>query len=229
MMINKKIFLRYVFRESMGILSMGAALFWPAGTFHWWQAWATLAVILAWIIATAIVILRNDPSLLAERLGPRKGAKSWDTAIMSILGLIQLIRYIVAGFDQRYGWSGSFSPSAQGIALMLCALGYALFVWATASNRFFSQIVRIQKERGQTVAKNGPYRFVRHPGYLGAIVFELAVPVLLGSLWAVLPSGLGALLLIVRTALEDRTLQAELDGYAEYAQQVRYRLIPGIW
>ena len=222
-------FLRYIFRESMGILSMGAALFWSAGTFHWWQAWATLAVILVWIIATAIVILRNDPSLLAERLGPRKGAKSWDTAIMSTLGLFQLTRYVVAGFDYHYGWSGNFSLSAQGIALMLCALGYALFVWATASNRFFSQIVRIQKERGQTVAKNGPYRFVRHPGYLGAIVFELAVPVLLGSWWAVLPSGLGALLLIMRTALEDRTLRMELEGYNEYTEQVHYRLLPGIW
>ena len=229
MMINKKIFLRYVFRESMGILGMGAALFWSAGTFNWWQAWAALAVILAWIIATAIVILRNDPSLLAERLGPRKGAKGWDTVIMSTLGLFQLTRYILAGFDYRYGWSGNFSPSAQGIALMLCALGYALFVWATASNQFFSQIVRIQKERGQTVAKKGPYQIVRHPGYLGAIVFELAVPVLLGSWWAVLPSGLGALLLIVRTALEDRTLQTELDGYTEYTEQVHYRLLPGIW
>ncbi|MGV8026001.1 MAG: methyltransferase family protein [Anaerolineaceae bacterium] len=227
--MDKKIIVRYCIREAMGILSMGAALFWTVGTFHWWQAWAALAVMLAWIIATAIVILRNDPFLLAERLGPRKGAKSWDTAIMSTLGLLQLTRYILAGFDQRYGWSGNFSLSAQGIALMLCVLGYALFVWATASNRFFSQIVRIQKERDQTVAKNGPYHFVRHPGYLGAIVFELAVPVLLGSWWAAVPSVLGAMLLIVRTALEDRTLQAELDGYAEYTQQVRYRLIPGIW
>ena len=227
--MDKKIIVRYCIREGMGIFSMGVALFWSTGTFNWWQAWAALAVMLVWIMATAVVILRTNPTLLAERLGPRKGAKSWDTVIMSTLGLLQLTRYILAGFDHRYGWSGSFPLSSQCIALILCALGYALFVWATASNQFFSQIVRIQNERGQTVAKNGPYHFVRHPGYLGAIVFELMIWVLLGSWWASVPSGLGAILLIVRTALEDRTLQAELDGYAEYTKQVHYRLLPGIW
>ncbi len=227
--MDKKILVRYIVRESMGLVSMGAALFWSAGTFQWWQAWAALTVMLAWIIATAVAILRFNPDLLAERLGPRKGAKSWDTAIMSTLGLLQLARYSLAGFDVRHGWSGNFPLTAQVIALILGALGYALLVWATASNAFFSQIVRIQKERGQTVAKNGPYRFVRHPGYLGAIVFELLIPVLLGSWWAAIPSGLCAILLIIRTALEDRTLQKELAGYTEYVRQVHYRLIPGIW
>ena len=102
-------------------------------------------------------------------------------------------------------------------------------VWATASNRFFTQIVRIQKERGQIVVKDGPYRYVRHPGYLGAIVFEALAWVVLGSWWSAIPSGLGAMLLLVRTALEDKALKAELEGYAAYTQEVRYRLLPGIW
>jgi len=227
--MDTKVIVRYAIRETMGIVVMGVALFWSAGQIDWWPAWASLAVMLGWVTATAIVILRFNPGLLAERLGPRKGAKLWDTAIMSILGLTQLVRYVVAGLDQRYGWTGGFPLAAQIAALVICALGYALFVWATASNTFFSQIVHIQLERGHTVVTGGPYHYVRHPGYIGAILYELAVSFLLASWWSLIASGLGAILLILRTALEDRTLQAELPGYMDYARQVRYRLLPGIW
>jgi protein-S-isoprenylcysteine O-methyltransferase Ste14 len=183
----------------------------------------------AWIVATATVILRYNPHLLAERLGPRQGAKPWDTAIMSILGLMQLVRYILAGLDQRFGWTGGFPLVAQLTALAVCVVGYALVVWATASNAFFSQIVRIQSERGHAVVSGGPYHYVRHPAYAGAILYELVISVLLASWWAMIPSGLSAILLVLRTALEDRTLQSELTGYADYARQVRHRLVPGIW
>jgi protein-S-isoprenylcysteine O-methyltransferase Ste14 len=227
--MDTRLVARYAIRETLGIVGMGVALFWSAGQIDWWPAWATLAVMLAWITATAIVIFRLNPGLLAERLGPRKGAKPWDTAIMSILGLTQLVRYIVAGLDRRYGWTGGSSLAAQTAALTVCVLGYALVVWATASNTFFSQIVRIQSERGHAVATGGPYRYVRHPAYLGAILYELAVPVLLASWWALIASGVSAILLILRTALEDRTLQAELTGYVDYSRQVRHRLLPGIW
>ena len=227
--LDKKLIARYVIRETLGIVVMGVALFWSAGQVTWWPAWAAIAVMLAWITATAIVILRFNRDLLAERLGPRKGAKPWDTAIMSIMGLLQLVRYIVAGLDQRYGWTDGFPLAAQIAALIVCALGYSLFVWATASNAFFSQIVRIQYERGHTVATGGPYKYVRHPAYAGAILYELAVPVLLASWWALIASGLDAILLIFRTYLEDRTLKAELTGYGDYARQVPYRLLRGIW
>jgi protein-S-isoprenylcysteine O-methyltransferase Ste14 len=227
--MNTKLIIRYAIRETMGIVIMGAALFWPAGRLDWWAAWGAILVMAGWTIATAIVILRHNPDLLAERLGPRKGAKPWDTAILSLLGLIQLGRYIVAGFDQRYGWSGDFPLAAQIAALVACALGYALVTWATAANAYFSQVVRIQTERGHTVATGGPYRYVRHPGYAGAILYELAVPILLASWPAMALSVLNALLLVVRTVLEDRALQAELAGYGEYARQVRRRLVPGVW
>jgi protein-S-isoprenylcysteine O-methyltransferase Ste14 len=227
--MDTKLIARYAVRETMGIVVMGMALFWSAGRIDWWPAWGAIAVMLGWITATAIVILRSNPDLLAERLGPRQGAKPWDTAIMSTVGLVQLVRYIVAGLDQRYGWTGGFPVAVQVTALIVGALGYALIVWATASNPFFSQIVRIQVERDQTVATGGPYHHVRHPAYAGAILYELAVPVLLASWWALAISGLNAILLILRTALEDRALQAELAGYVEYARQVRYRLLPGIW
>lgn len=227
--MNAKIIVRYAIREIMGVAVMGVAMLWPAGRIDWWPAWAAMGVMLAWSAATAIVILRFNPALLAERLGPRKGAKPWDTAIMSVLGVTQLARYIVAGFDQRYGWTGGLPLAAQIAALVACILGNGLVVWATASNAFFSQIVRIQSERGHTVATGGPYRYVRHPAYLGAIVFELAVPMLLASWWALIASGLNVILLVVRTALEDQALRAELGGYADYAGEVRQRLLPGVW
>ncbi len=227
--METKLIVRYAIRETLGLVVMAAALFWSAGQIDWWPGWVVLAVMAGWITATAIIILRFNPDLLAERLGPRKGAKPWDTAIMSILGLTQLVRYIVAGLDQRYGWTGGFPFAAQIAAFSICVLGYALVVWATASNTFFSQIVRIQIERGHSVAAGGPYQYVRHPAYLGAILYELAVPVLLASWWALIASGLSVILLILRTALEDRTVQAELTGYVDYSHQVRYRLLPGIW
>lgn len=228
-LLDQKLIARYIIRESMGLVVMGVALFWSAGRIDWWPAWAALAVMATWIVATAYVVIRVNPGLLAERLGPRKGAKPWDVAILGIVGLSQLARYIIAGLDERYGWSGDFPPAAQVAALVICALGYAVVVWATASNAFFSQIVRIQSERGHTVVTGGPYRYMRHPAYLGAILYELAVPVLLGSWWAFIASGLSAVLIILRTVLEDRTLQAELTGYGGYARKVRYRLLPGIW
>ena len=227
--MDTKLVARYILGEILGIVGMGVALFWSAGRIDWWPAWASIAVMLAWITAMEIVIFRFNPDLLAERLGARKGAKPWDTAILSIINLTGLVRYIVAGLDQRYGWSGGLPLAAQITALIVCVLGYALFVWATASNTFFSQVVRIQSERGHTVVTGGPYHYVRHPAYVGAILYELAVPVLLASRWALIASGLNAILLILRTALEDRTLQAELTGYVDYARQVRHRLLPGIW
>jgi protein-S-isoprenylcysteine O-methyltransferase Ste14 len=227
--MNPRLILRFAVRETMGIVFAGVALFWSAGRIDWWPGWAVIAILLAWIIATAIVILRVNPDLLAERLGPRKGAKPWDTAILGVVGVATLARLIIAGLDQRFGWTGGFSLAAQIVALVVSILGYALVVWATASNAFFSQIVRIQAERGHAVATNGPYRLIRHPAYIGAILFELTVPIVLASGWAFIPGALNAALFVLRTALEDRTLQAELTGYADYAHQVRYRLLPGIW
>ncbi len=227
--MDTKLIVRFAIRETMGLVFVGVALFWSAGGIGWWPAWATLAVMLTWIVGTAVVIVRYHPDLLAERLGPRQGGKPWDTAIMSFVGLIQLARYILAGLDHRYAWSSGFPIAAQIAALAVCTLGYVLVVWATASNAYFSQIVRIQSERGHTVATGGPYRYLRHPAYLGSILSELAVPILLASWGALIIGALNAVLFILRTALEDRTLQVELAGYVDYARQVPYRLIPGIW
>jgi len=227
--MNKKLIFLYILDQVLSIAGMGVALFWSAGRMDWWPAWAAIAVWMAWFAAMDIVILRFNPGLMAERLSPPKGAKAWDRTILSILRLAQLARVILAGLDQRHGWTGGFPLAAQVAAVAVCALCIALFTWALASNAFFSQIVRIQSDHGHTVASGGPYRYVRHPGYAGMILFELAFATLFGSWWALAAGGLCAILLLLRTALEDRTLQAELTGYADYSRQVRYRLLPGIW
>ena len=224
-----KLVVLYILDQILGIIGMAVALFWSAGRIDWWPAWAAIAVWLAWFTVMDIIILRFNPGLMTERLSPPKGAKTWDRVILSILRLMQLVRYILAGLDQRYGWTGSFPLAAQISALTVCVLSNALFFWALASNAYFSQIVRIQSDHGHVVATGGPYRYVRHPGYVGAILFELAISTLLASWWALVAGGLCAILLLLRTALEDRTLQAELTGYADYSRQVRYRLLPGIW
>jgi len=227
--MNTRLIALYVLDQILGIIGMGVALFWSAGRIDWWPAWAAIAVWLACYTAMDILLLRFHPDLMAERLSPPKGAKTWDKAVMSTLRLLQLVRYILAGLDQRYGWTNGFPLPAQIAALIVCVLSYALLIWAMASNTFFSQIVRIQSDRGHVVATGGPYCYVRHPAYVGMIMFELAMPTLLASWWAIIVSGLCAILLVLRTALEDRTLQVELSGYADYARQVRYRLLPGIW
>jgi protein-S-isoprenylcysteine O-methyltransferase Ste14 len=186
-------------------------------------------IMAAWVIGTAIVVIPHYPELLAERVGPRKGAKTWDTIILSLYGLVMLIMWVVAGFDVRYAWSSEIGLVAQSAAMLIVIGGYALVVWATGTNAFFSQVVRIQTERGHTVVTNGPYRFVRHPAYTGAVLLVLASPIMLGSWWALIPGVICAVLMIVRTALEDRTLQVELSGYTVYAQRTRHRLLPGVW
>jgi protein-S-isoprenylcysteine O-methyltransferase Ste14 len=227
-MNRKKIFISF-FNDFLSILGVGIFLFWSAGRIDWWPAWAVIVVWLAWFAAMDIVMLRFTPELMTERLSPPKGAKTWDRAILSILRLMELVRYILAGLDQRYGWTVGFPLAAQIATLVIWVLSCALFVWAMAANPFFSQVVRIQTDRGQEVASSGPYRVVRHPGYVAMILIELSISAVLASWWALFAGGLCAILIIFRTALEDRTLQAEMSGYIEYAHQVRFRLIPGIW
>jgi protein-S-isoprenylcysteine O-methyltransferase Ste14 len=227
--MNKKLITRYILDAVLSLVGGGVLLFWPAGRIDWWPGWGVLAVNAFMMAAMGVIIFGRFPDLAAERLSPPKGAKQWDVAINSGVRIIQLARYIVAGLDQRYGWTGGFPIGVQLAGLTVSFLGYAIVPWAVANNKFFSQIVRIQSDRGHAVAAGGPYRFVRHPGYLGMIAFELAIPVMLAS-WGAIFISLGSVLLIIlRTALEDRTLRVELPGYAEYAQRVHYRLMPGVW
>ncbi len=228
--VPTSVIIRWLVREFMGVVLVGLILFLVAGTAKWPMGWALVGVYLVWVCANALILIPSNPGLIAERLGPKKGSKTWDTIILGIVGIATIGRLVVAGLDFRYGWTtGEITLQLQLIALAVAVLGYALGTWAMAVNAFFTQVVRIQQERGHTVVTEGPYRFVRHPGYIGSLLFELAVPILLGSLWALTIGVLNAALIIVRTAFEDRMLHEELDGYQDYTKEVRYRLVPGIW
>ncbi len=207
----------------------GALMFIPAGRLSWIWAWAYLGIYLAVVVANMLILLPRDPELIAERGETKEGTKSWDKALSWIVGVPMMASLVVAGLDERFAWPPQFAVMVNLIGLVLTALGNGLFSWAMISNAFFSKLVRVQGERGHAVATGGPYRFVRHPGYVGMIVQLLAVCLLLGSLWALVPAVLAAAGFVVRTALEDKTLQAELDGYRDYAAKVRYRLLPGVW
>jgi len=197
-----------------------------AGRLDWVWPWAYLGV---GIVILAINALILSPELMAERGQPRENVKDWDKVLASLITFPILALLIVAGLDERFGWSPQLAVAIHLIGLAFIALGQGLFSWAMASNTFFSTAVRIQIDRDHTVSSGGPYRYVRHPGYVGMIVSLLATALAFGSLWALIPAGLAAVLLVVRAALEDKTLLEELDGYTEYAERVRYRLLPGIW
>ncbi len=190
-------------------------------------AWIYFVIIL---LNSAIVSLKMDPALIAERSGIGKDAKRWDILPAILMGRLgPLAVLIVAGLDARFAWSAPPALSLQIIAWAAAISGLLFTDWAVISNKFFSAVVRIQKERGHTVVAAGPYRYLRHPGYAGTIPYMAATPVILGSLWAFIPAVLTVLVTFIRTALEDRALQKELDGYRGYAERVRFRLLPGIW
>ena len=222
---------KWILQAAFGLVAYGLILFLAAGTIDWIWGWAQLIVIALFMAAHPLFLIPINPELLAEReKGFRdEGVKSWDKWIAGLAGGALLPLWVVAGLDFRFLWTGGMPLILHLGGLLANSLGYSLFLWAMVSNAFFSEGVRIQQERGHSVATGGPYRYVRHPGYAGAIVAALATPFLLGSLWALIPAVLSATLYVVRTSLEDRTLLEELPGYGDYAQQTRWRLLPGVW
>ncbi len=218
---------RWVFKSVVYAVFLSLALFVTSGDWRWGMGWVYLAV---YSINQAVLALALPRDLLSERSKPQEGSKGWDVVLASAAALAApIVVYIVAGFDHGKGWSGTFPPVVQIVALLVMVGGIALSDWAMAANKFFSGVIRIQGDRGHAVETGGPYRFVRHPGYVGGILHHVAAPLMLGSWWALIPGGIGALLFVIRTALEDKTLQNELPGYQAYARQTRYRLLPGIW
>jgi protein-S-isoprenylcysteine O-methyltransferase Ste14 len=212
------------------VLLLAAILFISSGRLDWWAAWLYLGIFVMGVLINSAVLLRKNPELIAERAEVKEDTKGWDRVLSLLWGLLSGIGVpLVAGLDVRFGWSPPIPLAVQVLALVLVVLGTALASWALITNAFFAGTVRIQEERGHTVTSEGPYRIVRHPGYSGWILSGLALPVMLGSLWAIIPAVMAAVALAVRTAFEDRMLQAELGGYEEYSRRVHYRLLPGVW
>ena len=221
------------FRFIVRMTLFAVVLMWPAGIWHWWEAWVVTFI---WTISGVIMtnyLIHNDPELLAERLKLipfQKKQKSWDKVIMLIFFIAAIALYIIPGFDVvRYGWSEPLPLWMKVIAVLIHFPCFVMLGWIIRENTYLSQVVKIDKQRDHHVITTGPYALVRHPMYTITIVLLFAMPVVLGSRLTLILSVFLAVLLIVRTCLEDRTLYAELKGYPEYTKQTPYRLIPGIW
>jgi protein-S-isoprenylcysteine O-methyltransferase Ste14 len=218
----------------MMILVVGVAPFIPmliSGQWKWWEAWAYASLSIVGFILSRVLAARRHPDILIERARSMElqDAKAWDKILAPMLAFGSLIILVIAGVDKLYSWSNPFTLNLKIASLIMILLGYVIASWALIENRFFSGVVRIQTDRDHHVVTTGPYRFIRHPGYAGALWTYLATPLLLDSLWAFIPTMMLISVLILRTSLEDHTLQAELPGYKEFTQQTRYRLFPGIW
>jgi protein-S-isoprenylcysteine O-methyltransferase Ste14 len=209
---------------------VAVVLFASAGRVDLPMFWIYLAAHSGAHLAMALLVFRRNRDLLEERQKPGENAETWDRPLLRVYTLFTLSLFVVAGLDVgRFHWSNTVPLWGQIAGLIGFVLSFAFTIWAMAVNDFYSRVVRIQGDRGQYVVTEGPYRFVRHPSYIGTIFSWPCAALALGSWLALVPVPLIAATFTVRTVLEDRTLQEELDGYREYAQRVRYRLLPGVW
>ncbi len=210
-------------------LALLALVFLPAGRLDWPPGWIFVAFLALVYGASLLVLRRVNPGIFRARSRFQTGTKRWDLILVSLMCLGMVAEIPVATLDAgRMSWSAVPMPVVI-LGYVLLAAGIALATWAQAINRFFEPGVRLQRERGQHVVSNGPYAFVRHPGYVSAIMVFLGLALSLASWWALLPAGWATALLILRTRWEDALLRDELEGYVEYSRRVRFRLLPGLW
>ena len=208
-------------------------LFSLSGDVAWWQAWLFSLLVLVMGVCGRAFAERNHPGLMSERMSLGRGheVKRWDRYLGPMLGIGLLYPHvIVAGLDRYHGWTTTTFPLWVNLmAFAIITLGYLLAAWAIYKNRYFSLLVRIQKDRGHQVCDTGPYQFIRHPGYSGNVLSSFFIALLLNSWWVMIPAVIALLIAVIRTILEDRTLINELPGYEDYASRVRYKFVPGIW
>lgn len=218
-----------VFRVIVGVICFPAALLLPAGRLDWLEGWVFLIVFFSAAAFLRMWVARRNPGLLKERLHHAPNVEKWDTIMMGVYSCLLLGMLVVSALDSgRYGWS-SIPMGVKLIGWIGIGVALAIVWWVMSVNPFASRWVRIQEDRGHEVVTVGPYRYVRHPMYVGAIISVICIPMVLGSWWGILPGASAGLLFVFRTALEDRTLIAKLPGYKVYANRVRYRLLPGVW
>lgn len=217
----------YIVKTVLSTIAMAVILFASAGTPDWAAGWAYVGLVSIGTVASMLIV---DTELLAERSQVGQGAQTIDVVLAVIMARVGPAAIAtVAGLDLRFGWMPEIPRVLSAAGMLGVILGYAIGMWAMASNKFFSGVVRIQSERGHEVVTGGPYAIVRHPGYAGTILAVLGTPLMLGSMWALIPAAATIGVIIARTALEDRTLMQCLSGYKAYARWVRCRLLPGVW
>ena len=225
-----KTMLSFILKAILSKAIFGAILFLSAGTLRWTMAWVYIAIYLAFDIATAILVTPRHPDLLVERTRIGQNTAGWDKVLVRVVAAYgPFATWIVSGLQYRFHWQPVIPIPWQWAAAGLTAIGFGIVAWSMTYNAFFAVTARLQPERGQTVASDGPYRIVRHPGYLGAMLFNTTTALMLGAAWALIPGVITSGLFILRTLLEDRMLRAELPGYEDFTRKTRYRLIPYIW
>jgi len=224
-MIAKLILQTFIWFGLMGVL-----LFLPAGTLHWPAAWTYLVLMVALSLSLGVALSRRDPGLMQERLSSpiQKNQPTADKVLLSILLLAILGWQVVMGFDFRFGWS-AVPIWVQVIGALLLLVGIWICYLTMLENSFAAPVVKIQDERGQRVITSGPYGYVRHPMYAGAILFFIGTALVLGSWWGLVLVAVFVVMLAMRTFIEEKALRAGLRGYDDYAERVRYRLIPLVW
>lgn len=203
-----------------------------SGRWNWWEAWVYAVILFLGFVLSRALAARAHPDIIAERSDSfgKKDAKPWDRFLAPAMAFGGMFIPIIAGLDERFNWTPEpYNLAVKIAAIVLLVVAYAFASWAMIENAYFSGVVRIQKDRGHTVCTTGPYKVMRHPGYFSSFWSYLAMPLLLDTAWGFIVVALLLVVTIVRTRLEDRTLQEELPGYREYAQKVKYRLFPGIW
>ena len=211
------------------VVGQAAILFVSAGTIGWPAGWLYVALQAFMLAVSAAVLVPRHRALVEERSKGRAGGALWDRRLTAAQAAATLAILAVAGLNERWGWEPRPPSGVVVLGVAMFVLGYAVVIWAMTANPFFSQVVRVQTERGHTVVAGGPYRLVRHPGYTGMSMAALGSALLLGSVWALLPGGVYVTLTVLRTSMEDETLAGELAGYREYRARTRHRLVPGIW
>lgn len=207
-------------------------LFFPAGRWDYWQGWGLIGSYAGMFIVYILLSLRYPKliDLAKERMKPGGKTRGWDKIGIVLFILAYLAIFVVCSLDAgRYGWTRPLPVKHYVFSWVLFIVSMGFVFWAMLINNFFSSVVRIQTDRGHHVIQEGPYRYVRHPGYVGFIVNIMMTALVLGSFWGLIPAGILAVLIIIRTYLEDKILQKELPGYIEYTQKVKYRLLPGVW
>jgi protein-S-isoprenylcysteine O-methyltransferase Ste14 len=211
------------------VLLLAALIFIPAGRLNYVPGWICLAVMVIGFSAVTAYVARRTPSLIRRRMKAGAGTPGWDRAFVIIVQLLFVAILVVGGLDAgRYRWT-SLPPWLQALGLILIIVGMVLLGWAMGQNPHFEATVRIQSDQNHRVIDSGPYRIVRHPGYVAAILIFIGMALVLDSRWALVPAILSAVNLIARTAAEDHFLRRNLRGYLEFSERTRYRLIPGIW
>lgn len=222
-----KVALQGITFSLIGLVGFGLLVFWPAGTFDYWQGWAFIAVFAASTWIPSIYLAATNPAALKRRMqvGPAAETRPLERIIVTFAFLSMAAMIVVSALDFRFGWS-SVPAAVCVVGDVLIAVGLLIAMITTIQNGYAAANIKVESD--QTVVSTGLYSVVRHPMYFGTIVLMIGIPLALGSYWGLL-FVVGGFVLVLRILDEEKVLTQQLAGYSDYAQRVHYRLVPGVW